>query len=124
MEYRWLTFEEIETFVNPVCKQQGWAELGLNEEQPTCRVLGAVEGVEIVGFLAFQLMPMLGPAWADSNHRDGVISRQLADKMHEFLTDVGARGAITICENPVTERLAERHAMQPVGLPVYWWVNQ
>lgn len=122
-EYRWLTFEEIETFVNPTCRQRGWAELNLNDVQPTCRVLGAWEGVELVGFLCLQMFPVLGPAYADSAHRDGVISRQLADRMHEFLESVSCRGALTIAESSVSERLAVRHNMKRVEVPVYMWVG-
>lgn len=122
-EFRWLTVNEIEMFVNPVCRQRGWAELNLNESQPTCRVLGKWEGVELVAWLALQMFPVIGPAYADPTHRDGTVSRQLADHMHEFLESVACRGALTVCESVVAERLAERHGMTRVKEPVYSWVG-
>lgn len=121
--YRWLTNTEIEDWVQPVLQARGWALLNINDVQPTCRVLAAFEGPELVGFLVLQLFPVLGPAWTDSLHRDGVISRELADKMHEYLVEVKARGAVTICESPVAERLAQRHGMSRIADPVYLWVG-
>lgn len=123
MEYRWLTNDEIEEFVNEVCSANGWARLNINEEQPTCRVLGAFNGVEMIGFIALQMMPVIGPAWTTPMHRDGIVSRALADGMHDFLREVQARGAITICESPVSERLAKRHGMQEIEFPVFQWVG-
>jgi len=123
IEYRWLTNDEIADMVNEVCDTHGWMRLNINEDHPTCRVLGAFDGIALVAFIALQLIPLIGPEWADSDHRDGKISRQLADRMHEFLQEVNARGAITMCENEVSRRLAERHGMQPVTMPVYQWIG-
>ena len=50
IEFRWLEPAEIEQFVNPTCQQQGWAQLNISETTPTCRVLGAFDGVRLVGF--------------------------------------------------------------------------
>ncbi len=122
-EYRWLTDDEIVERVNPVCRERGWAELNVNPLQPTCRVLGAFEGTELVGFLALQLFPVLGPAWVDAEHRDGTVSRELADQMGEFMRTVNARGALVLCESAVSERLCERHGMQRVEFPVYTWAE-
>lgn len=125
LEFRWLTNEEIETFVNPVLRQRGWAELNINEAQPTCRVLGAIEGgASIVGFICLQMHPVIGPEWVDAFHRNGALSRHLAELMGDFLKEVHARGALTICESPVTERLAQRHGMQRIDFPVYQWIGE
>jgi len=123
MEYRWLEAEEIENIVNPICRSRGWAELNINMQQPTCRVLGAFDGGICVGFLALQLFPVLGPAFADAYNRQGIVSRELADRMHAYLEEVNCRGALTICEEKTSERLAERHGMQRIEDPVYMWVG-
>lgn len=120
---RWLTFDEIADWVNPVCKQRGWAQLNINTEQPTCRVLGAFEDVQLVAFLVLQFFPVIGPAWVDALHRDGSVSRELADQIHDYLVGVEARGALTICESAVTERLAIRHGMTKIDEPVYMWIG-
>jgi hypothetical protein len=123
MEYRWLRNDEIENWVNPVCEARGWAVLNISDP-PTCRVLGAFDGIEFVGFMALQLYPVLGPAWADTAHRKGEVSREMADKMHEFLIESNARAALTICESLVSERLAERHGMVRVHEPVFHWLGK
>lgn len=123
MLYRWLTNDEIEEFVQPVLSLRGWALLNINDEQPTCRVMAAFDGPEIVGFLVLQLFPVLGPAWADALHRDGTVTRELADKMHDYMVSVKARAAVTICESPVAERLAQRHGMTEIMDPVYLWIG-
>lgn len=117
--YRWLGNAELVEWVNPVCELRGWSQLNVNESQPTCRVLGAFDGVEFIGFLAFQLFPVVGPQWVDSEHRDGTISRELAVRMHEFLTEVNARGYMVVADSPVTSRLCERHGMKKLESPVY-----
>lgn len=123
IEYRWLTNDEIIEWVNPVCAQRGWAQLNVNDAQPTCRVRGAFDGVAFVAFIVVQLFPVVGPEWSDTAHRDGTISRELADQMHDYLVEVKARGALTICESPVSERLAQRHGMTEITEPVYMWVG-
>jgi hypothetical protein len=123
MEKRWLTDEEIETIVNPICKDRGWAQLNINPTQPTCRVLGAFEGEFCVAFLTLQLHPVLGPFWSGLEHSAGAVGRELADRMHEFLVESKARAVLTICESPVSERLAQRHHMERVAFPVYEWLG-
>jgi hypothetical protein len=119
-DFRWLSNDEIEAWVNPVCKQQGWTLLNINDQQPTCRVLGAFkDGVSFVGFICLQMFPVIGPEWCDADHRNGHVSRELAELMHGFLVDVKARGALTICESPVSERFAKRYGMTKVEHPVY-----
>lgn len=123
IEYRWLTNPEIADLVNEVCERYRWIPLNINEEQPTCRVRGAFKGVALIAFIVLQMTPVLGPAWADSDHRDGSVTRELADQMHEYMIEVKCRGALTICESKVSERLAQRHGMEQIGVPVYQWVG-
>lgn len=119
--YRWLEPDEVADWVNPECALQGWNLLNVNEITPTCRVLGAFDGPELVGFFALQLMPVLGPMWADAQHRDGTVSRELAERMHEFMVEVQSRGALMVADSPVTERFAIRHGLERVANPVFVW---
>lgn len=119
VNYRWLAGSEIQTLVNPICKTVGWPQLNVNVEQPTSAVIGAFEDFQLIGFLALQLFPMVGPGWVDAPFRNGVISRELADRMHEFLKVHEARGWLVIADTMVTQRLAERHGMESVDSPVY-----
>src|SRR5580765_8116817 len=97
MEYRWLTDDEIVDSVNPALASRGFAQLNVNREQPTCRVLGAFWDDQLVEAFAFQMYPVLGPlVKVDSTFRDnGETSRTLAKKMQEFLEEVPARGYLT-----------------------------
>ena len=121
MDFRWLTNEEIETLVNPTCVERGWVQLNINDLQPTCRVLGAFDGESLVGWVTLQLHPLLGPLYVRPDFRNGVLSRELAERMHEFVREAEDRGVLTICESPESERLAERHGMRRVDGPVYVW---
>ena len=123
MDFRWLTNEEIETLVNPKCVEQGWVELNINEVQPTCKVLGAFDEDALVGWVTFQLFPLLGPLWVEPGERNGVLSRELAERMHDFVREIGVRGVLTICESPASERLAERHGMTRLKDSVYVWLG-
>lgn len=123
MTYRWLNSDEIVEWVNPECARKGWTQFNVNEDLPTCHVLGAFDGPELVGFFGFSLLPVLGPFWTDSMHRDGSVSREMAERMHQFMTEVQCRGAILIADSPVTERLAERHGLERVKSPVFLWVG-
>lgn len=119
--YRWLDHSDIDDWVNPECRRKGWMEFNINEERPTCRVLGAFEGPNLVGFFGFSLIPHLGPMWTDSEHRDGVVSREMAQRMADFMHEVHSRGAIMIADSPVTARMAERFGLERVSSPVFIW---
>jgi hypothetical protein len=121
MELRWLSGNEILEWVNPICKSRGWVELNVNDTQPTCRVLGAFDGERLIGWLAFQLFPLLGPFYVEPDQRDGLVSAALSDEMHQFIHAVGARGVLTLCENVASERLARKHGMIKVEDKVYLW---
>lgn len=122
MNYRWLTNEEIETLVNPVMKIRNWAELNINEQFPTCRVLGAfLDDGELIETLVMQMYPVLGPLVRINNElRDsGETSRRLSVIMEAFLTDTGARDFMAVANSPVTARLCERFGMKKLDVPVY-----
>lgn len=119
MEYRWLEPSEIDEWVNPVLRQKGWALLNCNEEQPTCRVLGAFDDIMLVGFNVLQLTPMVGPLYVSPDHRDGSVSRELVQEMHAWLGQVGARGYMAVCDSPVSERMCQRYGMTALASPVY-----
>lgn len=119
VEYRWLDNDQLEGWVNPVCRLRGWAELNICDERPTCKVLGAFDGVEFIGFIALQLYPIVGPQFVDDAHRDGTVSHGLATKMHEWLIQEGARGFMVVADSPVTGRICERHGMTKLASPVY-----
>jgi hypothetical protein len=126
ISYRWLEPKEISDLVNPVLEARGWALLNVNEEIPTCRVLGAWEELEevppnLLEVFVFQLYPLLGPLIKiDNSHRDsGEVSRTLAKGMEEFLSEVQARGYLAIADSPITERLCKRFSMTKVESPVF-----
>jgi len=126
MEYRWLTDDEIEQEFNPACRAQGYAEMNINPERPTCRVLGAFWDGQLVEAFAFQMYPVLGPMLkVDSTFRDnGETSRTLAIKMEQFFDEAQARACLTIADTPLTERLCERFGMERVTRPVYSFVRR
>jgi hypothetical protein len=122
--YRWLTGDEIADWVNPECARRGWIQFNVNEQFPTCRVMGAFDGPALIAFFGMSLLPVLGPMWVDSDHRDGAASHALAQKMAEFMMEAGARGAMMIADSPVSARMAERFDMKRVENPVYEYVRK
>ncbi len=123
MEFRWLTDNEVLDKVNPICRLRGWAQLNINPEQPTCRVLGAFDENLLLGWITLQLFPVIGPEWVEPEARGHDLHRQLADRLKDYLLDAQARGALVICESPVTEHLAQRNHMTKLDFPVYVWVG-
>lgn len=123
MEIRPLTPNEIVNIVNPACVAKGWAELNVNEEQPTCMVLGAFEGENLIQSLTLQLHPLLGPMIKHDHSitDNGQISRELAAGMAKFVA--GSRGVLIIADSPVSERLCERYGMEKIASPVYFKAN-
>jgi hypothetical protein len=126
MDYRWLSDDEVETLVNPALKAQGFAELNINPDQPTCKTLGAFWDDQLVEAFTVQLYPILGPMIkVDNTFRDnGETARTLAKKMEEFLEEKQARGYVCIADTPITQRLCERFGMTKIPSPVYQYVRQ
>ncbi len=121
MTYRWLESDEILEWVNPECARHGWVQFNINTKMPTCRVLGAFDGPELVAFFGFSLIPHLGPMWADQTHRNGAVSFELAGRMADFMNETRARGAVMIADNAATERLAQKFGLERVTAPVFVW---
>ena len=119
--YEWLTDGQIEFVINPMLEARGMAQLNINPDQPTCRVLGAWEGNTLISSFTIQMVPMLGPLLRHDNVRrdSGEISRELAEHMHQYLTEKDARSYMVIADNPLTERLCQRHEMEKISSPVY-----
>lgn len=117
MRYEWLTAEQIEWLVNPELEKRRMAILNPD----CCRVMGAWNGEQLVSFFTIQLFPVLGPmVKIDAFHRDnGEVSRELATRMHAYLDESGARGYMVVADNPVTDRLCDRHGMMKLTSPVY-----
>lgn len=120
-EYRWLSNQEIEELVNPVLRLRGWAELNINELQPTCRVLGAVVDGELIESFTFQMQPLLGPLVRHNNElRDsGETTRALVAVMGDWIKTVNARDCMVVANSPMTVRLCERFGMKKLIDPVY-----
>ena len=122
MRYEWLSEDQIEELVNPALLYRGMAVLNINPQAPTCRVLGAWNDKgELVSFFCIQLFPILGPLLRlDNTVRDnGETSRELTQRMHQFLEGAGVRGYLVVADNPITSRLCERHGMKKMESPVY-----
>lgn len=130
MTTRWLTIDEIEKWVNPVLAERGWAQLNLNEEHPTCRVLGALVEVSVggggilQGFNVIQLYPMVGPLLVDPKFMTGHVSERLATEMQKYLADEGVRGYLAMCENHRSEQLCRSRGMTKIDMPVYSFVSK
>jgi hypothetical protein len=117
MEFRNLTNDEIERLVQPILKEQGWAQLNINEEFPTCIVKGALDDGQLIGFLVLQLFPVLGPAYVKPGYRDGMTTFGLLADMAKELKE--ARGYLVICDSEVSEKMCQKHRMKKIESPVY-----
>jgi hypothetical protein len=115
LEIRWMEGAEAVEKLNPILAERGWSLLN----EATSRALAMFDGDRLVAFFVLQLFPVLGPAWVAPSDQGGGVLRELADKMHEYLNEVQARGYLVICDSPVSERLALRHFMTKVEAPVY-----
>jgi hypothetical protein len=116
LQFRWLDGEEAVETLNPRLAERGWALLNAQ----TARALAAFDAEgKLAGFFVLQLFPVLGPMEVVPDHQGGQLSRELTQRMHEFLTEVQARGYMTVCDSPVAERLAVRHGMTKLENPVY-----
>lgn len=116
LTYRFLTEEEIDEQINPIHRQQGWAELNTS----LAKVMGAWIGDRLIRALTLQLFPMVGPLVADPAYIDnGEASRGVAVEMEAYLKSRDTRGWLVIANSPVTERLCERFGMEKLEVPVY-----
>jgi len=120
--FRWLSEDEIVDLANPVLKAHGWAQLNVNPDKPTCRVMGAFnDSGGLVEVLVLQLHPVIGPlVRCDNEHRDaGQTTRKLIQLMEEYLIQTKARGWLVVADSPLTERMCEQHRMKRIQSPVF-----
>jgi len=124
MTYRWLEPAELD-LVNEACRKHGYAQLNINPDRPTARVLGAFWDEQLIEVFCFQLYPVLGPMLkVEPTFRDdGTTARTLAKIMHDFLEEAQARGYLAIADSPMTERLCERYNMKRLESPVFEYVR-
>lgn len=114
IKFKWLDGDALQ-IIEPILESRGWASMN----DKTCRALCAFDGTKLVGFHVFQLYPHAEPMWLDRAYRGTGIAEDMADKMMEFLSQVGVRGFMVIADNPAVQRLCESHGMKKVNAPVY-----
>ena len=127
MTYRWIDpGDPALELINAACRRLGYAELNINPERPTCRVLAAEWDGVIVEVMCFQMFPVCGPLLKieESFRDEGKTSRELVRMMHAFLEECQARGYLAIADNPFSQRLCERFSMKRVEAPVYEYVRK
>jgi hypothetical protein len=113
---QWFDADDAVEVINPVIDSEHWAALN----GPTTRAICAFDdNGNLAGFFCLQLHPLLGPLWVRDDERDGNLSRELATRMEEFLKGMDYRGALAICDSPVSERLCKRQGMTKLEVPVY-----
>lgn len=116
-EFKWLDGSECVETLNPILEMRGMSLLN----EGTSRALGAYQDGELVMALVLQLFPVAGPLIRSDNFKrdNGDLSRELSERMHQFLRECEARDCMVICDSPLTERLAQRHGMTKLESPVY-----
>lgn len=116
-EFKWLDGSECVDALNPILDLRGMSLLN----EFTSRALAAYQDGELIMALVLQLHPVLGPLVRTDNFKrdNGELSRELTERMHEFMAEVHSRDCMVICDSPITERLAQRHGMTKLESPVY-----
>lgn len=112
---KWLEGDELDQ-LEPTLVRFGWAALN----KQTSRVLGAFdENDNLIGWEAFQLYPYIGPAFVVPEWLATGLYEKLSDELHDFLSSVKCRGAIVVAESRFAEKVAEKHGMKRLDVPVY-----
>ena len=103
--------------VDEVIKKAGWAPLN----NTTARVLCVVDDDRglLVGFHVLQLFPHCEPLWVHPDYRGLKIADHLAERMLNFMLQIGARGFMVVADSPHAEELCKSHGMKLVTSPVY-----
>lgn len=121
VRFRWLdpTTENSEgdwNRVEAILKARGWMSLNHN----TSRVLMAEDEFgALMGFLAFQLIPFVGPVWVHPSERGTGVADEMAQQMWEFLGEAQVRGWIAGAESAHGQRLCEMFDMERIEHPMY-----
>ena len=117
--YRWID--------GPTATQAEWdaidAKLAARGWMSCNRMLTRIRVAErnghIVGLFIMQHLPHVEPLVVDRREYGTGVAEHLANDMHEFLTEIHARGYIAICEHPVAAKMCEERGMVKVHYPVY-----
>jgi hypothetical protein len=116
--FRWVSglnaSEEEWNRLDAMLAEHGWASLN----RATSRVLVAESNGEMA-FIAFQMVPYVGPLYVPRSMRGDGVAVELADKMMTFLIENDTRGWMAVAESPHTAKLCENRGMQRVPAPVY-----
>jgi N-acetylglutamate synthase-like GNAT family acetyltransferase len=112
--FRWLEPHELH-LVDPIVAAHSW--ITLNEW--VSRVLVAEEDGTIVGFVAFQLTPQVGPFYVHPEYRGSKITDELAKRMRAFLDEVECRGYFAVADNPHVSKLCKAQGMARMDSPVF-----
>lgn len=101
--------------IDSVIRACGWAPLN----DSVAKILCAIESGRVVGFHVLQMFPHVEPLWVAPEHRGTGLAEELADRMLNFMTDIGARGFMVIADTPYAEKLCRDRGMKRVTSPVY-----
>lgn len=113
--YKWIFGSELES-LEPILAERGWSSLN----DKTARALVALDSSNtLIGFHVLQLFPHAEPLWVRKDMRGSGLAEELADRMMEFLAQVGARGFMVVADSPAAIQLCEKHGMRKVNSPVY-----
>lgn len=99
---------------------KGWMSLN----RMLARIRVAERNGRIVGLFVMQHLPHVEPLVVDRREYGTGVAEHLANDMHEFLTEIHARGYIAICEHPVAAKMCEERGMVKVHYPVYVSVSE
>jgi len=104
--------------IESILAARGWMSLN----RSTSRVLIA-ESDSKMAFHVFQMIPYCGPLFVPPSMRGTGVAEELADRMIQFLADIGARGWLVTAESPHAAKLCEDRGMDKVDAPVYVMMN-
>lgn len=102
--------------IEGILAARGWMSLN----RPTSRILVAEDADgALLGFVVLQFIPHTEPLWVAPSQRGTGLAEQLADKIIEFMVEIGARGWVAVADSPVAAQLCEKVGMTKLESPVY-----
>lgn len=114
MAIRWLTEGEIE-YLAPLFQGEG-----LKVPDPkTSRVLADVRGRKVVGMIAVQLFPLVGPLWIHPEHREPTLALELASALRKELDASALGGYMVVASHEFSEKFCQLAHLREVTDPVY-----
>ena len=106
--------------LKPILDKLGWA---VPHPVNAVAVTAVYQG-RVVGFFVLQLIPHAEPMWVSPEVRGTGIAEELLAKGKEILVESGAKGWLSICTNPFSERLAAQLGMEPAEKQGVLYVKQ